>query len=163
MKDLGEDNFVHFDQAVRVDHAKPKPNQLIQFGDLIFRSRGQTNTAALLNEEAEDVIVAAPLFRVRPNTKKVVPAFLLWWINQSSSQHYLSSRSMGTMIKMVSKQSLEDLEIRLPPLAQQHKIVEFFSLSVKEQRLLDEIKNRKALYTQGILMQMVTLKGEAKQ
>ena len=156
MKDLGEENTVHLNQAVRVDHTKLKPSQLAMTGDIIFRSRGQTNTAALLQEEVGDAIVAAPLFRVHPNTKKVVPEFLLWWINQPSSQAYLSSRSKGTMVKMVSKQGIEDLEVSLPPLEQQYKIVEFFSLSMKEQRLLEKIKNCKALYAQGILMQMAS-------
>ena len=156
MKDLGEDNIVHLDQTARVEYARPKPSQQVQIGDIIFRSRGQTNTAAILNEEAADTIVAAPLFRVRPNSKKVMPEFLLWWINQPSAQHYFSSQSAGTIVKMVSKQALDNLEVRLPPMQRQHKIAEFFNLSLQEQRLLEEIKKRKALYTQGILMQMVS-------
>lgn len=156
MKDLGQDNLVHLDRTLRVDYAKPKPSQLVRIGDIIFRSRGQTNTAAMLNQEAKDTIVAAPLFCVRPNTKKVLPAFLLWWINQPISQNYFRSRAEGTMVNMLSKQDLEDLEIILPPLEQQSKIAEFFSLSTKEQLLLEEIKARKALYARGILMQMLS-------
>ncbi len=156
MKDLGDDNFVHLSESIHIDHTKPKSNQLAKLGDIIFRSRGQTNTAALLNEEVESTIVAAPLFRVRPDIKKVVPEFLLWWINQPSSQSYLASISKGTMVKMVSKHGLEDLEVNPPSLEQQKKVVEIFSLSMREQQLLEEIKNRKAIYTQGILMQMAS-------
>ena len=158
MKDLGGDNFVHLSESIHIhiDHTKPKSNQLAKLGDIIFRSRGQTNTAALLNEDVESTIVAAPLFRVRPNKKKVVPEFLLWWINQPSSQSYLASRSKGTMVKMVCKQGLEDLEVNLPSLEQQKKVAEFFSLSMREQQLLEDIKNRKAIYTQGILMHVVS-------
>ena len=156
MKDLGQDNFVHLDRTLRVDHARAKPSQFVRIGDIIFRSRGQTNTAAMLNEEAKDAIVAAPLFCVRPNTKKVLPAFLLWWINQPISQKYFSSRAKGTGVNMLSKEDLEDLEIILAPLEKQSKIAEFFSLSTKEQLLLEEIKGRKAVYAQGILMQMLS-------
>ena len=156
MKDLGDDNFVHLSDSIRIAHTKPKPNQLAKLGDIIFRSRGQTNTAALLQVDAEDTIVAAPLFRVQADTQKVVPEFLLWWINQPSSQAYLTSRSKGTMVKMVSKHGLEDLEVDLPSLEQQKKIAAFFSLSTREQQLLEELKNRKAIYTQGILMQMAS-------
>ena len=156
MKDLGRDNLVHLSESTRIDHSKPKHNQLARSGDIIFRSRGQTNTAALLNKDVKDTIVAAPLFRVRSNPQKVIPEFLLWWINQPRSQGHFASRSKGTMIKMVSKQDLEDLEINLPSLTQQAKIVEFFNLSMCEQQLLEEIKNRKATYNQEILMQMVS-------
>ena len=156
MRDLGADNLVHLDRTVRVDQLKPKANQLMQLGDIIFRSRGQTNTAVLLNKETTDAIVAAPLFRVRPNVKKIVPEYLLWWINQPSSQRYLASRSEGTVIKMVSKQHLGNLEVSLPPLKQQHQIVEIFKLSTQEQNLLEKIKSRKLLHTQGILLQMAS-------
>ena len=156
MKDLGDDNSVRLEGNTRLEHLKPKPNHFAKPGDIIFRSRGQTNTAALLREGAENTIVAAPLFRVRPDTKKVVAEFLLWWINQPSSQAYLSSRAKGTMVKMISKQELEDLEVSLPSLEQQKKIAEFFSLAMREQHLLEEIKNRKAIYAQGILMQMAS-------
>ena len=156
MKDLGDDNFVHLNEIIHVDLSTPKPNQLARLGDIIFRSRGQTNTAALLQEKVENTIVAAPLFRVRPDVKKVMPEFLLWWINQPSSQSYLASRSIGTVVKMVSKQGLEDLEVNLPSLEQQRKIADFFSLSMREQQLLEEIKNRRAIYAQGILMQMAS-------
>jgi restriction endonuclease S subunit len=156
MKDLGDDNFVHLSKSIHIGHTKPKPNQLTKIGDIIFRSRGRRNTAALLNEDADNTIVAAPLFRVRPDTKKVIPEFLLWWINQHSSQVYLASQSKGTMVKMVSKQVLEDLEVNLPSLEQQGKIANFFNLFMLEQRLLDEIKNCKAIFAQGILMQMAS-------
>lgn len=155
MKNLGDDNVVHLSESIHIDYIKPRPNQLAKMGDIIFRSRGQTNTAALLNENVESAIVAAPLFRIRPDIDKVIPEFLLWWINQSSSQAYLASRSKGTLVKMVSKQSLEDLEVYLPSLELQKKVARFFSFSIREQQLLQEIKNQKAIYTQGILMQMV--------
>ena len=156
MKDLGDDNRVHLGESTHIDYSRPRPNQLARPGDIIFRSRGQTNTAALLQEDTENTIVAAPLFRVRPDTEMIIPEFLLWWINQPLSQSYLASRSKGTMVKMVSKQSLEGLEVSLPSLKQQTKIVAFLRLSMREQQLLEEIKNRKAIHTQGILMQMVS-------
>ena len=129
MKDLGGDNLVHLHKTVRVNLSKPKSGQLVRAGDIIFRSRGQTNTAALLNEKAEGVVLAAPLFRVRVNAKKVIPEYLLWWINQASSQNYLRSQAEGTMIKMISKQSLENLVVELPALEQQAAIAKLFSLS----------------------------------
>ncbi|MCY4293120.1 MAG: restriction endonuclease subunit S [Roseovarius sp.] len=98
--------------------------------------------------------MAAPLLCVRPDTKKILPEFLVWWINQPTSQSYLAPQSMGTMIKMVGKWSLEDLEISVPSLQRQRKIADFFNLSVKERQLLEEIKNYKASHAHGILIRM---------
>ena len=120
-------------------------------------SDGSYYTGSTKNkEDVTATIVAAPLFCVRPDTEKVLPDFLLWWINQASSQAYLAAQAEGTMVKMVSKRSLDNLEVRLPPLPTQKNIVELFSLALREQQLLKAMQQRKADYIQGILMQMAS-------
>jgi len=156
MKDLGDDNFVHIKGCIQIKHSVIKPDQIVKIGDLIFRSRGQTNTVALLNEEVTDTILAAPLLRLRPNKFKVLPEYLLWWINQPSSQYYLISRSEGSTVKMVGKSGLEDMMVSLPPMEKQIKIAKFFYLSQQEQKLLEKLKYHKAILTQGILMPMAS-------
>lgn len=156
MKDLGDDNFVHLDSTIRVDFANPKGNHLAQANDIIFRSRGQVHTAALIVENVEDTIVAAPLFRIRVNSKKVLPEYLLWWINQPSAQRALGRNLQGSAVMMIDKKALEELDLVLPPLEQQEKIAKFFSLSNQEQSLLKSIKEHRAKYTQGILMRAVS-------
>ncbi|MCY3675314.1 MAG: restriction endonuclease subunit S [Paracoccaceae bacterium] len=156
MKDLGDDNFVHIKGCIQIKHSVVKPEQIVKIGDLIFRSRGQTNTVALLDEEVTDTILAAPLLRLRPNKFKVLPEFLLWWINQPSSQNYLISRSEGSALKMVGKSSLENMKVSLPPMEEQIKIAKFFYLSQREQKLLEELKYHRAILSQGILMLMAS-------
>ena len=156
MSDLGDDNLVNLNFCMQIDLVRLNPDQLVKRGDLIFRSRGQTTTAALLDNETENTIVAAPLFRIRPKPDKVVPEFLHWWINQPFSQGHFHSRSMGTMLKMVRMRDLEELEVTYPSLEQQQKIIEFLSLSMEEQRILEEIKYRKSKIARGIVMKMVS-------
>ena len=161
MKDLGKDNIVHPKGCIVIEQFNQKHDlkchHFVLKGDIIFRSRGQTNTAALLNEHSANTIVAAPLYIVRPEKDLVVPEYLLWWINQRTSQAYLSSRSMGTMLKMVSKQSLEELEIHLPSLKQQRIIADIFKLSMQEQQILEKIKVLKEVHSHGILMKLVSV------
>lgn len=156
MKDLSKDNMVCLEQTARIDYARPRQSQLVMMGDIFFRSRGQTNTAALLERDAPDTIFSAPLIRIRPDTQKVAPAFLWWWINQRSSQVYIKSILAGTSLKMVNKEGLEELEVVLPPLERQHKLAEFFRLAMQEQHLLERIKQCKAAYTHGVLLQLAT-------
>ena len=156
MRDLGDDNRVHFDQAIRVDQPRPARGLLAQWGDIIFRSKGQNLTAALLDQEViEDVIVAAPLFLIRPNTERVLPGYLLWWLNRPASQNYFKSRAAGTAVKMVGRPILAEFEVNLPPLEQQRVIAKLFNLSAREQHLLEKFKKRKAQYIEGILTQMI--------
>lgn len=161
MKDLGKDNRVHSGHAVCVDYVSPKRSQIAQIDDLVFRSRGLTNTAAIVVETFMYAIVAAPLLHIRPDRRQVIPAFLQWWINQASSQNYLRSRAEGSVLKMVSANTLRELPITLPPLERQQKIADFYKCSIEEQALLEKLKDRKARYTQEILMQMTSKSGLA--
>lgn len=151
MKDLGEDNIVHFRNATKID-AAPNINQLLKAGDIVFRSRGQNNTAAIVTQEFCQAIVAAPLFRIRAKQNEVLPEYLLWFINQPQAQTFFATRAKGTRVKMISKQALEELEIALPHREIQRKIAEIYGLAREEQALMEALKGRKEKYIQGILM-----------
>lgn len=151
MKDLGGDNVVHLQNTICIENVQPKPHQLVKQGDIIFRSRGQTTTAALIAEQCEKTIVAAPLFKVRPDQSQVTPNYLLWYINQLSTQNYLNSQALGTMLKMISLQSLENLDIYLPAIEKQKLISKINDLALKEQSLLENIKEKRFFCVQKSL------------
>ena len=143
MKDLGKDNIANLASTIRIESLKYSPKQVVELGDILFRSRGQVTTAALLDVQCSNVIVAAPLFKIRPDQSKVIPDYLLWAINQPSSQAYFASQAEGTMIKMVSKQSLEKLTIDLPSVNKQKIISKIGALASRERELLERIREKR--------------------
>src|SRR6266516_2488855 len=89
MKDLTNANLVCCDELVRVDMETPKAHHLVRPGDLIFRSRGLINNAALLVDDPGNAVLAAPLLRIRVTSKSVLPEYLNWYISQLPAQSYL--------------------------------------------------------------------------
>ena len=156
MKDLGDNNLVNLSSTVYVYLPNPKDYQFVRCGDILFRSRGQRTTAALLDRDSERTVVAAPLLRIRSDISRVIPEYLLWYINQPISQVYLTSRSEGTVVNMISKKELEKLEVRLPSIERQRAIIRFFKLAEREQFLLNEIKKKKSVYAREILMRIAS-------
>lgn len=52
--------------------------------DVVFHSRGEQNTATVLDERLrEPALAALPLMVLRPNRNVVSPEYLAWAINQS--------------------------------------------------------------------------------
>ena len=155
MKDLGDDNFVHLNESIHIKHSKPKPNQLAKLGDIIFRSRGQTNAAALLNEDAKAQSWPLHYFVCDQILKRL---FLSFCFGGSISRlHRLTS--LQDQRAQRSKWSASRAWRTWRSIClhwNSKKMADFFSLSMGEQQLLEEIKNRKAIYTQGILMQMAS-------
>ncbi len=125
MKDLLHDNTVDCKSLARINMKAIKGHHLTQKGDLVFRSRGHVNTAAIILEDPGKAVVAAPLLRIRvTRPDKLLPEYLNWYISQRDAQIFLTSRAKGTVQKMISKQTIEDMEVTLPSLEKQKNIVE---------------------------------------
>ncbi len=151
MKDLTDDNCLDLAALTRIEYSKAKPRQFVRLGDIIFRSRGQTHTAALVDQDPGPAIVAAPLLRIRTR-EGILPAYLAWFINRPATQARLTSRAEGTALRMISKQSLAELEVTLPPLECQRAIVELAELAAEEQQLMARLADKRKQYMDGILM-----------
>jgi len=140
---------------MKIDLAAVKAHHLVRAGDLIFRSRGLVTTSAILLEELGVAIVSAPLFRIRiTEPGKVLPEYLNWYISQRHAQIFLNSRAIGTAQKMISMQTIEELEIFLPSPEKQQAIVELAGLSAREKKLLYELAERREQYASTVLMQI---------
>ena len=161
MKDLGHDNNVNFDDLMGTAMESVKEHHLVQKGDLVFRSRGQVTTSAIVVEAPIKSIVAAPLLRIRvTSTETILPEYLNWYINQKEAQAFLVSRAKGTTVKMISKNTIGELEVMVPPMALQKKIVELDSLSSREQYLLTTLAKKRKQIIETQLLQFI--KGEKR-
>lgn len=152
MKDLTEDNRLDVDGMAQVELADAKLRQYVALNDIVFRSRGQTNTAVLIEQDVGDAVVAAPLLRIRPS-ETVLPAYLAWFINLPTSQGWLASQAKGTAVQMISKKTLEGMEVTVPSIERQRAIVQLAALAADEQRLMKELVGKRKQYIERILMQ----------
>jgi len=143
MKDLSVKYRVDCSALTGIDMDDPKEHHLVKPGDLIFRSRGLTSTSAILLEDPGIAVVAAPLLRIRATDQGILPEYLNWFISQAPAQAYLTSHAKGTAQKMISKETLDGLEVDVPPLEQQRTIVALASLEEKEQHLLKKLAERR--------------------
>jgi restriction endonuclease S subunit len=154
MKDLTDANRVNCHGLMRVDRENIKEHHLARTGDLIFRSRGQVMTSAILADDPGEAVVAAPLLRIRVNGAIVIPEYLNWFISQAPAQAFLISCAEGTAQKMISKQALEDLEVFIPSFEQQKMIIELAALAEEEKYLMENIMLKREKYLTRTLLNM---------
>ena len=150
MKDIDDANLLHVEDAVRVNLTGIKEHHLIRLGDLVFRSRGRTNSVALVSADIGPAVLAAPMLLIRP--VEVLPAYLLWYINLPAIQAGLAAQAEGTAVRMISKAALEALEIPVPSQRKQRLIVEVSDLATAEQRLLEQIAQQRKRLADGVLV-----------
>jgi hypothetical protein len=152
MKDIDDSDLLHVEDAVRMELADIKEHRRLQPGDLVFRSRGRTNSAALVSADIGPAVLAAPMLLIRPLPAQVLPEYLHWFINLPATQTLLSTQSEGTSVRMISKAALEALELPVPTVQRQRQIVELANLAATEQQLLDQIAQERKRLADGVLL-----------
>jgi len=122
-------------------------------GDLLFRSRGERNTAVVIDPRSNKAAVAIlPLIVLRPNRDVVDPCYLSWFINHPETQRYFDAHAHGTGLRMIPKASLDDLEVALPDLATQRLVAEIDALARREHALARQLADRKLELTSFALL-----------
>ena len=158
LKELSDKNTIDISTAVKINMQNVSENYLLQKGDLVFRSRGMDSTAAIMDISADDVILSAPFQRIRlQDTSKIIPEYLLWYINSKDAQSYFSTNKTGTSVSMISTAVLADLPVIVPLVEIQKKIVEINTLSEREIELQEELIKKKKLLTETILLKTLEL------
>ena len=152
MKDIDDSNLLHPESLARIQMPALKDRHLVQKGDLLFRSRGGSNSASLVASSPGRAVLVAPMMLIRPRPDSVVPAYLQWFINLPATQSALAGQAEGTDVKMISKATLEQLAVLWPPLEVQRLIVEIAQLASRESQLMQELIGRRKALTMRILM-----------
>ena len=156
MKDVSSLFFADSSEAVRVSLPEVKKRYLLAPRDIVFRSRGLTNTAAIIPGFDGDMVLAAPMFRVRVTSGAILPEYVCWYINQPIAQSHFDRYARGTAGRMIGKDVLERLPVEIPSPEVQRTIVEIAFLAEREQVLMSKLAERKKTLLSRILMQVAS-------
>jgi len=130
-----------------------KSRHLLKEGDLLFLSKGSVNHSALYSGLPKLAVATSVFFIIRPGSSQVASKFLQWFLNQEKTQSYFKINQSGTYTPAVSKEVLGNLEIPLPDIMTQEKIAHLYSLEQKEQQLLSDIRDRRSIYLNSVLLE----------
>jgi len=126
MNNIGEEGDLVLDLLRKVPREKVKTQNILQKGDLLICT---TNSSKLVGKVAlfnipGDYAFSNHLTRLRPNSKRILGEFLKWnlWLQWKSGvfddkcKHWVNQST-------IPKEVLREIEIILPPLNEQHRIV----------------------------------------
>lgn len=153
MKDIN-DNYSSFDynNIDKVNDFIFKDKFYLQKNDILFVSKGLNNYAIAIEDINFRIVPSATFFVIRVNEKKILPEYLVWYINQKDAQNYLSEKKAGTYVPNLNKQDIMELPIKVPPIKMQKAIATTSILLNKEIEILERIKtNRKELIQNQLL------------
>jgi hypothetical protein len=123
-KDVGADGALALEGMARVKDVPGKgaPDTLSS-GELVFQTRGVTYRAASVPSPTPPMVAAGSLFILRPNPSHVLADYLVFFLNLPATQMLLRQSATGSTIPNLRRAAIEQVEVPLPSLADQHKLI----------------------------------------
>ncbi|MDD4016497.1 MAG: restriction endonuclease subunit S [Kiritimatiellae bacterium] len=140
-------DFAQIEPAERI-----REEQFLRSGDVLFPNRGTRTTAIVFRLDTIRTIAGAQFFVLRPEASRVLPEYLAWFLRTEESARHFEGRRKGTYVQIVERRDLEELELPLPPLEVQRKIVDVACLAVEERILGEKLATLKARLVAGELL-----------
>lgn len=158
LRDIQGDDVVGTARLHRYELYDLPDHFLVRGGEVIFRSRGAPNIAVTVSATLDEpAAVLLPLIIIRPIREMVQPEYLAWAINLPEAQRRLDVEARGTNLRMIPKAALARLDIPLPDLATQSRIVTIHTLAKHERSLLRELADCRERLTRLILTERANL------
>ncbi len=127
---------------LKTDHITGK--HFLKDGDILFAAKGTKNFAAWYETKNEPAVASTSFFVIRLQKnfyKKILPEFLVWFINHPVSQKFLKGKAIGTSMVSISKAVLGELEISIPFIKTQKAILKINNLYKEEKKLKQQIES----------------------
>ncbi|MDQ7004812.1 MAG: restriction endonuclease subunit S [Ghiorsea sp.] len=145
MRDVSIDKGINWKTVVKTNTPLKKlsgnSEVWLKDRDIIFTARGHHNYAYEITDCPAKTVLSPHLFKIRVmDTSIVIPAFLSWQINQKPAQAYFSKNTEGSAIVGIRRTVLDNLPIFLPPIEEQHKIINMIRCWEKERDVLNTLQ-----------------------
>lgn len=135
LRDLPAAGQVDVSHLTRVQLDDARERHRVYAGDVLFRSRGDRNTAVVVGPVQDTAVAVLPLMVLRPNPDIVAAEYLAWAINLPETQRFFNTVARGTNLRMISREALEKVELDIPDIQTQQKIVAIAALAERERQL----------------------------
>ena len=120
------------------DTAKRLSIHQLETGDVVFARRGEIGRCSLVSERESGWLCGTGSLRVRLKKELIWPEYLNLFVSNSFASVWLSLMAVGTTMKNLNSEIIGDLEILVPPLAEQKTIVDYLDQNILKLQSLSQ-------------------------
>lgn len=150
----------HFDEngtqieplLAEVRFGEVKARHVLEYGDVLFAAKGTKNFAVAVGRDWIPAVASTSFFVIRLKTSEVLPEYVAWYLNHPQQQQKLKGQARGTAIASIGKEALSGLEVSVPPLDVQEKVVRIAGLRKRETHLERELGDLREQWLQQLLL-----------
>lgn len=151
LKSINEDGTINLNELdIFRSNEELNENYLTKSGDIIVRLT-VPNTAVLISEEQQGLVVPSHFCLIRIDSEKLLPEYLQWYLNSEIVKKQIAKSIMGSVFAAVRSSFFSELQIKVPEISKQKKLVDIYLLAKREIILLEALKNEKGQFYKKIL------------
>ena len=141
-------------ELLDVFHATEKLEDmyLTQADDIVIRL-SSPYTAVLINEDTAGIVISSNFVVIRPDTKRLCPAYLFWLISTKDMKKRMYASATSNMLAAVKASFFSQFEIALPSLDKQMRMGQLYLLARQEATLMHRLAGAKQQLCDAILKQ----------
>lgn len=154
----GKHLYFRADNLIKIDPVLSKSDWVLKKNDVLFMARGAWNYSVMLQAIPEPTLAAACFFVIRVSHPGITPMYLCWYLNQEPARRYFNRQSgRGVHMPVVRRSVLENIDVPMPSLEKQNKIIELNKLMEKEQCLLKKISEKRKLFINSLSINSIKI------
>ncbi len=118
---------------------------LLKKGEILFKksqsSQSSQCAAGFFNGGPDNLVPSAHFFilSINENSKDIViPEYVAWYLGEDVVRKYFQSVAAGMVTATIKKSDLEILELVIPPINVQRKLIEIQRLALEERKMMEE-------------------------
>jgi len=127
----------------------------VRKGDILFQARGVVHFAYCIEDDLRDILAAGSFYILRTKNEDLLPQYLAWWLNQAKAQAWFQSQARGAGMSFISKSTLSRLQVRIPPISVQKKVVKIVTLARHEQFLLNRLASTRSRLVKAVCIKAI--------
>lgn len=125
IRDLSEGKITNGDLAfVNEGLKKEHERNIIHPGEILISRVGTIGRAAIVSEEYTGALVNQHISIITVDETLMLPEFLMFYLNTEWAKEQLEQRSQGTGQRFVNAKSILEIDVPLPPVDVQERIVQ---------------------------------------
>lgn len=127
---------------------------LLKEGDILFAAKGLNNFAVVYHSSIGNAVASSSFIVMKlpeSELQLISPEYLAWYINHNKQIRLLHEQQLGTTIPSISMKQLGEMDVEIPPLHIQEKVLRLQKLREKEKEISLQIEEWKDKLYQNLL------------
>lgn len=132
---------------------------LLKEGDILFAAKGLNNFGVVYHSSIGKAVASSSFIVIKlpeNEMKRITPEYLAWYINHNKQIRLMHEQQLGTTIPSISMKQLGEMDVIIPPLHIQEKVVKLQQLREKEKEINLQIEEWKDKLYQQLLDKAIT-------